>query len=198
MTTDENKPITVTSQFQKDLENQPDFLAPVYILYRNAAGFGAEYELRLRMLADKTPNLTALSQEKNLETLEDAVFEEFTAHLEPGEADALRKVRQARNKLLHGAMTKLREKLGELGHTHGAMKVRKLEGELTVDRLVKEVRTAPLLAPTAPDVGNLMGWLIQCGIDGTFEQAGKSFHAAIRVLDRLAWAESWRGVKVEG
>jgi hypothetical protein len=49
--------------------------------FREAAGYGALYEMGLRLLAEKVPELASLSMTKNLQDLEDKTKEVFAAHL---------------------------------------------------------------------------------------------------------------------
>ena len=103
----------------------------------------------------------------------------------------MRATRQLRNKLLHIDLIKVGTKLGQLGHAAGEPIVRKVKLDPRGD-LVAQIRdaaeNAPYLAPDAdPIEGNIFGWFLQCGTDGTFERAIQSFRTANAILDRLSW-----------
>jgi len=175
----------------QDKEPQPHDGDPSDIwvgMFRLAAGYGAEYELRLRLLADKTPAIAHTSMGEAVET-EDAIIAHFASHLQPGEADAMRATRQLRNKLLHIDLIKVGSKLGQLGHAPGEPIVRKVKLDPTGDlvaQLFAAAENAKYLAPdTDPIQGNIFGWFLQCGADGTFERAVQSFRAAIVIVNRL-------------
>jgi len=87
------------------------FDAVVFGQFRQAAALGAEYEMRLRLLADKTPAIEAVSLDRILNNVEDKVFGHFSAALEPAELKLLKGARGLRNKLLHADFSEARERL---------------------------------------------------------------------------------------
>src|SRR5437879_236229 len=84
--------------------------------FRAAGGLAADYELRVRLLADKTPALAQWATAKNLQDVETPLIAHFSASLTDEEKKLLAIVRVLRNKLLHGEFTTARSKLEELGH----------------------------------------------------------------------------------
>src|ERR1700740_2963518 len=77
----------------------------------------ATVELRLRMLANKIPELRAFAHEQNLGDVEMAIIKHFAQALAEEEKSTLARCRQLRNKILHCDFRAARKKLSELGIT---------------------------------------------------------------------------------
>src|SRR5437868_4034961 len=73
----------------------------LFAQYEKAAGLAAKVELRMRLLASRTPELAKYAHDKDLESLEERIHQFFDSHFSPEEKDYLRKTRGLRNKILH-------------------------------------------------------------------------------------------------
>jgi hypothetical protein len=142
----------------------------------------------LRLRADKVPELAALSMTKNLQELEDRTKEVFAAHLNEADLALLDRVRYLRNKLLHCDLSIARRTLTELGREPSPHRVLvgKIQGPATVEKLLRMVEESEPFDETQPSKGMLLGWVMQMAIDGSFQNAKRTFIQAIGVLDRLA------------
>ena len=83
--------------------------------FKNAAAEGAVLELKLRVLANKVPELRQFAHEKVLENVEKQICEHFSHQLAETEKPTLGRCRVLRNKILHCDFRVAREKLTELG-----------------------------------------------------------------------------------
>jgi len=165
------------------------FQGPVYAAFSGAAGRGAEYELHVRLLADKTPKLQEYALALNLGNIEKPLVEHFANALSEREKTLLATVRVLRNKLLHGEFTTARTKLETLGYPKQQAKIQviKLPDKLTADVIPRLVETAePFAVDAAPDAGNLFAWFLQLAFDGSFKADESVFQNAINIIDRLA------------
>ena len=80
-----------------------------------AAADGAVIELKLRLLADKTPGLQEYAHVQKLEDIEAEVARHFGSSLSEADKKTLSLCRQLRNKVLHCNFRAARDKLEELG-----------------------------------------------------------------------------------
>src|SRR6267378_3032845 len=88
----------------------------LFAALRNTVAVGADMELRLRMLADKTPAIEHCSTARDMATVEKAIVEHFADRIDEPDRTLLRVARQLRNKLIHGDFTAAVGKLEELGY----------------------------------------------------------------------------------
>lgn len=161
--------------------------------FRAAAATAAEYEMRVRLLADKTPALEQWSVAKNLHDVERPLIEHFAAALSAEEKQLLESVRVLRNKILHGEFTAARSKLEELGHPkqEPQLQVVKLPDQVTLEAFHAAVAEAqPFAVDAAPDRGHLFAWLIQLAADGSLAAAATAFAKARDVINRLAMLDA--------
>jgi len=79
--------------------------------YKAAAGEGALYELRMRLLADKVPALQQSAYGEKLEDVEGLILVHFGNALTDEEKTLLKRCRQLRNKILHCDFGAARKKL---------------------------------------------------------------------------------------
>jgi len=159
--------------------------------YRDAVALGADMELRLRMLADKTPPIAALSTAKEMGSVEKAILEHFGEKISDSERRLLSVARQLRNKLVHGDFTAAVAKLDELGHPPrpAAMYAVKMPDNLTPQSFVEAVGKAkPFAVNEAPNKGHLVAWHMQLCRDGSLTRAAEIFRQGISLIDRLAGA----------
>lgn len=171
----------------------PDIFDVMVIPFREASGFAAEYEFRVRLLADKTTGLRSASL-ANMSVLEQKVLEYFASHLQPGDHARLEATRRLRNKLLHGEFHNARECLDVLGHPKPAATVKvariPMDGSLTVESFEAALRdSAPFAVDTTPSSGNIFAWFFQLSTDGSLRHAADVFRSANAILIRLAAIE---------
>jgi hypothetical protein len=83
--------------------------------YKAAAAEGALYELYMRLLADKVPELQQSAYGERLEDVEGLIVVQISSALTEDEENHLKLCRQLRNKILHCDFHAARKKLEELG-----------------------------------------------------------------------------------
>jgi hypothetical protein len=83
--------------------------------YKAAAAEGAIVELKLRLLADKVPELQKFAHDKELRAVETLIGKHFSDALTDEEKATLALCRQLRNKILHCDFRAARQKLEEMG-----------------------------------------------------------------------------------
>src|ERR1700722_97551 len=99
-----------------------DFDAPMINKYKDLAALGAEYELRIRLLANKMR--LSLSSKVILQDVEKKIIEVFESKLNEEEKVMLAETRELRNKFLHGNFNAVVYLLGKKGvFTKKAMEI---------------------------------------------------------------------------
>jgi hypothetical protein len=83
--------------------------------YKAASGEGAALELKLRILANKVPELRVFAHDQKLQNVEHAIIQHFGAAITEEDKQALQRCRCLRNKILHCDFRAVRRILGELG-----------------------------------------------------------------------------------
>jgi hypothetical protein len=163
--------------------------------YKAAAAEGAIIELRLRVLANKVPELREFAHEKKLLDVETPITRHFAAALTEEEKSTLALCRELRNKILHCDFRAARKKLGELGaetRRGNVMKVdvQALSGAQIAEKMTRVVKnvegTSEYVADSAPGADDIYGWLWDAGAGGDFIQAVSAFARAAAIVDRLA------------
>lgn len=163
----------------------------LFAAFRSTVAIGADMELRLRMLADKTPAIERFSTAKDMGTVEKAIIDHFGHQVTGSERTILRVARQLRNKLMHGDFTSAVAKLEELGYEKQppAIKVLKVPEKLTVAGLLDALAGAqPFAVDDAPNSGHLVAWHLQLCADGSLVKAAEVFRKGVAIIDRLAMA----------
>jgi hypothetical protein len=162
-----------------------------FTVFREAVALGADMELRLRMLADKTPPLDAFSTAKDMASVEEAILEHFGDKISDSERRLLRVARKLRNKLVHGDFTAAVAKLDELGHPPqpAAMYAFKMPDNLTLQSFLEAAEKAtPFAVDETPNKGHLAAWHMQLSRDGSLAKAAEIFRQGISLIDLLAGA----------
>jgi hypothetical protein len=95
--------------------------------YKAAAAEGAIVELKLRLLADKVPELQRFAHDKKLGAVETLIEKHFTDALTAEEKATLTLCRQLRNKILHCDFRAARQKLEEMGIATARGGVKKID-----------------------------------------------------------------------
>ena len=177
-------------------------LSEVFIdQYRTAAGEGAVLELKMRLLADKVPELRKVCGDR-LEDVEGEIIRLFAADLIDGEASQLKACRQLRNKVLHCDFPTARAKLRELGAPDVRGSVRQIAVTATspegirqqIEEAVsgKEGSSQAVADLTGRGEGRIFGWLLELGAACEFVTAATIFRTATAIIDRLVLLASER------
>ena len=163
--------------------------------YKTAAADGAAIELKLRLLADRTPALQEYAHARRLEDIEAEVARHFGSSLSDEDKKTLTLCRQLRNKVLHCDFRAARDKLGELGVETRRGGVRRVDvSGLSGTPMIERIRAAiagaegtfEYVADTSSvDPGSVFAWLIELGNAGDFRQASDAFRSAAAIVDRL-------------
>jgi hypothetical protein len=162
--------------------------------YKRAAAEGALVELRLRLLADKVPQLQSIAHDEKLWKVENLIAQHFANALTDEEKEALGLCRELRNKVLHCDFRAARGKLEQLGADaqRGNTKRVALHGLLGTQMAEKIARveagdaTAFEYVANSQGPGTVFAWLIEAGAAGDFNQAANAFARASEILHRLA------------
>lgn len=167
--------------------------------YKAAAAEGAIVELKLRLLADKIPELQKYAHAQRLEDIETEVAQHFGCLVSEQDKNTLSLCRQLRNKVLHCDFRAARDKLEELGNEtqHGGVKAVAVSG-LSLASMVEKIRGAvagvegmfQYVADTSStDPSSVFGWLLELGAAGDFRAAVDAFRNASAIVDRLSVAD---------
>jgi hypothetical protein len=162
--------------------------------FKTAAGEGAVLELKMRLLANKVPELQPYVGEK-LEDVEEQIISLIGSLLLETEPEHLRLCRQLRNKVLHCDFPRARAKLHELGAPNVRGNVRQIRlTNTTGEGLLKQLTDAVANKPgsfqhvadlTSKGEANVYGWLIELGVAGDFIRAAGVFRKASAIIERL-------------
>jgi hypothetical protein len=170
-------------------------ISPFLDAYKEAAGEGSVIELKMRLLANKIPELQSFACAKNLKDVEAKIVCYFANELSEQDCQALRLCRQLRNKVLHCDFHAARGRLKELGVQTGDGGVQRvgIQG-LSTHQIAEKIgevasgrmNTAQAIAESSSTKdGTVYGWLLELGVAGDFTQASNAFKAAAVIIDRL-------------
>lgn len=150
----------------------------IYDEYELLAGKAALFELYIRLLADKTPELKPYVH-KNLQFLEEKLYEHFSEKISDEELHILERTRPLRNRILHGNFSSAKNKLEETTKT-----------ELDRDNVhmmrfsTDEVKS---VADTSIKEGGIFGWLLESATNGFFPEAFGIFEKANAIIYRISF-----------
>jgi hypothetical protein len=164
--------------------------------YKFASGEGAVVELKLRLLADKIPQLQQFAHAQELKDIENEISRYFGGVLSQEENSTLALCRQLRNKILHCNFSVVREKLTALGAEAQSGGVRKVDiSGLNAAQTVAKMKSAIagqegtfeyVAMSSTKNPGSVFGWLLEMGTSGDFPKAAQAFREAAVIVDRLA------------
>jgi hypothetical protein len=163
--------------------------------YKVAAAEGAIVELKIRLLADKVPELQKYAHDNTLGAIETLIGTHFSDVLTEEEKTTLALCRQLRNKILHCDFRAARQKLEELGITTERGGVKKIDiAGLSATAIIGKIAIVKANAPgtfqnvgeLASEAGTVFAWLIEVGVAGDFVRAAECFARAAAIVDRLA------------
>ncbi len=153
-------------------------------------------ELKLRLLADKVPELQKFAHDKKLGAVETLIGKHFSGALSDDEKATLALCRQLRNKILHCDFRAARQTLEEMGIAteRGGVKKIDIVGLSAAGIIEKIANVKADVAGTFENVselpsaaGTVFAWLIEVGVAGDFIRAAECFARATAIVDRLAW-----------
>lgn len=153
-------------------------------VYKNVASLAAEYELRLRLLANCTKELKEYKSEK-LHELEAKFIEHFSFVITDNQKVDLKKYRKIRNKLLHIEFKEMLDIILELNHSQTYnSNVRELKfrpNESILDQITRGIKEAP-------SISNLksydsFSWLMNCCTNGVMAAVKESMLEAIKIVN---------------
>lgn len=162
--------------------------------FKLASGEGAVVELKLRLLADKIPTLQRVAHTQKLEDIENEIAQHFGHALSAAEKNTLALCRQLRNKILHCNFSVARARLSELGAEPQSARVRKIdltgmganEIRAKVEQAIVQNQGTLVSALPTTQAGSVLGWLLEAGAAGDFQNAVSAFRNAAAIVDRLA------------
>lgn len=158
------------------MERQPQPSDFAFEAFARAAALACVFELKLRLLADSTPNLTRWALEPKLSKVLEPVLQEYGSKLSESETKLLRECVRLRNKLIHVELSRVTGRLVTFGEELDRGQVFQLgldTGE------VKKVDA------TSTKDGRIIGWLLESALSGAFDAGRRLFFDATVVLDRL-------------
>jgi hypothetical protein len=163
--------------------------------YKEAAAEGAIVELRLRILANKVPELRKFAHEQNLKDVETPITQHFAASLTEEDKSTLMNCRQLRNKILHCDFRAARKKLNDLGVKTQRGNIKKADASgLSAAQLVEQMERVfaddesafEYVSDSAVGADDIFAWLLEVGNAGDFIEATRAFEQAAAIVDRLA------------
>jgi hypothetical protein len=163
--------------------------------YKAAAAEGALYELYMRLLADKMPELQQSAYGERLEDVEGLIVVHFASALSEDEKNHLKLCRQLRNKILHCDFHAARKKLDELGANPQRGQARRtdisgLSGRQMAEKITRALANASGSSAYVADLGSragtVFGWLLEAGGAGDLAKAADVFARGAAIVDRLA------------
>ena len=181
--------------YQREMEqNSPRAKAEAQ--FKSASAEAALFELRMRMLAGKTPQLGNKKIDLKLSEVRIDLVNCYSAQLSASEILLLEKACAIRNKLLHCEFSSARKKLDEIapkarGGAVSQVDVSGLTGDqmaakfiaLTSGQNVGQVQVSDTPTKFLKDV---LGWLVECMSENEFVEADSVFTNATAILDRLS------------
>ncbi len=165
-----------------------DFLYRVYEEFENVAGRAALFELKVRLLADKTKTISELSDGFDFDRVYRAVVNEFSSRINESEREQLKLAKKLRDHIVHGEFQKAFWKLKPA--SGGVRAISGLEG-ISNDQLLAKItglangteEATPV--PFTKGVGKF-GWLLECAAWSLFNDAFEASTKAIAIIDRIS------------
>jgi hypothetical protein len=157
-----------------DRRPQPSDFA--FEAFARTAAHACVFELKLRLLADNTPNLARWSLEQKLSKVLEVVLGEYGPKLSDDDKKLLGECARLRNKLIHVELSRVTGRLVTFGEELNRGQV----VQLTLDTgEIKQV------AQTATQDGKIIGWLLESALSRAFDAGQRIFFNGILVLDGL-------------
>jgi hypothetical protein len=157
-------------------ERQPHHTDYFVEQFGYAIGRAGCFELKVRLLADKTPSLQASSLSADLTPLCKDIAVEYSSALADDERRLLETLPGIRNKLLHIEFSRAQGRIKpfvDTLHDAGVVKV-----DLNTGETVR-------VATSSTTQGRLFGWLLEAGSSGSLRGAADLFFEGIVLAERL-------------
>ncbi len=163
----------------------------MYNIFGESAKFAAIYELKLRLLADKSPCTKQVSMNYSLENVENVIFKYFGKELTDQNRLLLTSCRQLRNKLFHtefSAANKIMEDVYGISSPDLVKYIKLEEGADILEEIlahnngIKE--PSSILANKEKDTG-IYGWFLQIYHSQILVRSIQTFIDAGNLIDKL-------------
>jgi len=152
-------------------------LQKVFDYYAGCGSLCSLYELEIRLIAGRTPELESLAYER-LSKIEQPFLNHFSSFLTDEEKTLLSKAKKIRDKLLHADFKGLIEKVKEVSPD-------KVKGPPVGMAKLTTSQTKMVTDATKREAG-IFGWLLQSAQDGSLLEAGEILNRAYQIICRLA------------
>lgn len=159
----------------------------IYPQFEAAAGRSALFELKVRLLADKTKALAGIAEAHQFDQVLRATVEHFQDRISSKERETLELAKKVRNKIVHGDF---KEAFKMLQPQRSNVKVisglENATGEDVLAKILAAVQGSGVAksVPQTEDAGKF-GWLLEATIGGLFQEAMKLNNAAIAIIERI-------------
>ncbi len=154
-------------------------------VYKNVASLVAEYELRIRLLANCTNELKKYKSEKLYE-LETKFIKHFSFLINENEKENLKKYRKLRNKFLHVEFKQMLVIISELNpkqkYNPNVRQFNFSSDEPMLDQITKRINDAPFISNL--NSYDSFAWLIECCTSGVMSDVEKSMQEAIEIINK--------------
>ena len=159
-----------------EMERRPQPSDFAFELFARAAALACVFELKLRLLADNTPNLARWSLEQKLSKVLDVVLDEYAQKVSEEDKKLLEECARLRNKLIHAELSRVSGRLVNFGEELERGKVVQLSLDTGEIKKVEQTTTQD---------GKIYGWVHESALSGAFEIGQRIFYEGIVVLERL-------------
>ena len=160
----------------------------VYPKFEAAAGRSALFELKVRLLADKTKEIADLSDAHDFDRVCKGVLRVFRDRITEKESTKLQLAKKLRDFVVHGDFQKAFWKLGSEPSGVRALKFDDAQnggGILAAIMGTQTGETKTTLVPFTKDVGKF-GWLLEAATGGLLDHARAVSNDAIGIIDRIS------------
>jgi len=158
-----------------------------YSKFEQAAGRAVLFELKIRLFADKTKNISKLSDSHDFDRVYKAVLSEFESKLSDSDREQLKLGKKLRDHIVHAEFQKAFWRLkpapggvrmiSNLGTT-GEEILKKIEAVMSGNEEAK-------IVPMAKNSGKF-GWLLEAANGSLLDEAYENSTKAIAIVDRVS------------
>ena len=166
--------------------------------FKSASAEAALFELRMRLLGAKIPQICDSPIDIKLSLVRDAILTQHQSLLTADDVNLLSTACTIRNKLLHCDFSSTRKQLDQLdsrSRSGGVTQVdiSGLSGNDLAAKVIDATSGADVGQTVVADTNtkrlkDVFGWLHECYGAGEFEEARATFLQALTIIDRLAVA----------
>ena len=168
-------------------------LQAIYEQYAVAAGHAALVELKLRLLASRTPGLERAAVKQHLEDVEEKLAAAYPNYIPDESLDLLKKSRGLRNKLLHADFEHAKRKLSDLGGGPRDGGVRRIDlgdardASSIIERIAEGLAGGgtPVSSTNSTVEGTIFGWLLETAQSGVLVDSISVFKQVEQFIDHV-------------